>query len=96
MIKIATGMLFFGLILLQSPIPARKSERESNGFVGPVKRAHEFDGNSNNPRSTTTYTDYELNPQGDWIKRKETRQETGGRTYVAIQYRRIEYYPAKK
>jgi hypothetical protein len=252
MIKVVTGMLIFGLILPQSPIPARKSERESNGFVGPVKRAHEewspvsgypyasdarcrarthtfdqdgrltqysyysggcgsdenredykydqdgsrttrfeyiqgenspppppppmmppgaavkglpkttftydakgmliekanfrgdgkptykstykydekgrpqeseivhstgeryrfvskyegekrfpesevsFDGNSNNPRSTTTYTDYELNPQGDWIKRKVTRQETGGRTYVAIHYRRIEYYSAKK
>jgi hypothetical protein len=55
-----------------------------------------LDGNSNNPRYTTTYTDYQLNPQGDWIKRKVTRQETGSQTYVAIHYRRIEYYPAKK
>src|SRR5215475_9212988 len=41
MIEVLTGMLILGLILLQSPIPARKSERESEGFVGPVKRAHE-------------------------------------------------------
>jgi hypothetical protein len=55
-----------------------------------------LDGDSNNPKSTTTYTDYELNPQGDWIKRKVTMTETGGRTYVAIHHRRIEYYPANK
>jgi hypothetical protein len=250
MIEVVTGMLILGLILLQSPIPANKSDRESEGFVGPVKRAHEewspvsgypyppdarcrarthtfdkdgrltqysyysswcgsdeereyykydqdgsrttrfesiqgenspppppppmmppgaegplkttftydakgmliekayfrggkpirkstykydekgrvqesefddltgqrsryvskyegekrfpesqvsFDGNSNNPRATWTYTDYELNPQRDWIKRKvTTRSETGGRTQVAIHYRRIEYYSAKK
>jgi len=60
------------------------------------KSEDSFDGNSNNPRFTTTYTDYELNLQGDWIKRKVIRQKTGGQTYVAIHSRRIEYYPAKK
>src|SRR5262245_10872109 len=55
-----------------------------------------FAGYGNNPSSTVTYTDYEFNPQGDWIKRKETSKETTGRTTVSIHYRSIEYYTAKK
>jgi hypothetical protein len=54
-----------------------------------------FEGNSNTPKATTAYTDYELNSQGDWTKRKQTRKETPGRTTVSVRYRNIEYYPAK-
>jgi hypothetical protein len=54
-----------------------------------------FEGDSNTPKATTAYTDYELNSQGDWTKRKQTRKETPGRTTVSIRYRNIEYYPAK-
>ena len=52
-----------------------------------------FDADSNSPKSTVIYTDYDLNAQGDWIKRKETRKEAAGRTYISIRYRILEYYP---
>lgn len=39
MIKVITETLILGLLFLQSPIAGRKSERESDGFVGPVKKA---------------------------------------------------------
>jgi hypothetical protein len=41
MIKAITGTLVFGLLFLQSPSVGRKPERESAGFVGPVKKAVE-------------------------------------------------------
>lgn len=55
-----------------------------------------FEADSNSPKSTVTYTDYELNAQGDWIKRKEIRKETTGRTYISIRYQILEYYPMEK
>lgn len=55
-----------------------------------------FDGDSNNPKYTTTYTDYELNAQGDWIRRKETVKEATGRTSISIRYQILEYYPDGK
>jgi len=55
-----------------------------------------FEGDSNNPRYIVTYTDYEFNSQGDWIKRKETVKDATGRTTVSIRYQSLEYYPAKK
>ena len=51
-----------------------------------------FEADNNTPKSTVTYTDYEFNPQGDWIKRKETVKEATGRTTVAIHYQSLEYY----
>lgn len=50
-----------------------------------------FDGDSNKPSYTVTYSDYELNAQGDWVKRKETTPKT-----VSIHYQKLEYYPVKK
>jgi RHS Repeat len=55
-----------------------------------------FDGDSNNSKYTTAYTDYELNAQGDWIRRKETVKEATGRTYISIRYQILEYYPVEK
>lgn len=46
-----------------------------------------------------TYSDYEFNSYGDWVKRKETRQErvyvsgqTVSRKSISSTYRQIEYY----
>lgn len=55
-----------------------------------------FEADSDTPKSTVTYTDYELNAQGDWIRRKETIKEATGRTYISIQYQILEYYPVEK
>jgi len=55
-----------------------------------------FDADSDKPKYTVTYTDYELNAQGDWIKRKETTKEASGRITVSIRYQALEYYPAEK
>ena len=41
----------------------------------------------------TTYTDYEFNSKGDWIKRKHTTEETFNRRHVSMFHREIEYYP---
>ena len=41
----------------------------------------------------TSYTDYEFNAKGDWIKRKLTTDETFNRHSVSIVSREIEYYP---
>lgn len=55
-----------------------------------------FEADSNTPKYTVTYTDYELNAKGDWNKRKETTKEATGRTTVSIRYQSLEYYPAEK
>lgn len=55
-----------------------------------------LDGKSNTTRYTIIYSDYEFNPQGDWIKRKRTLNESTGKTTVEIQYQTIEYFPAAK
>jgi hypothetical protein len=44
----------------------------------------------------TVYSDYEFNAQGDWIKRKETSEETFNRRTTSWLIRTIEYYPAGK
>jgi hypothetical protein len=55
-----------------------------------------FEADSSAPKSTVTYTDYELNAKGDWVNRKETRKEVAGRTYISIHYQTLEYYPVEK
>jgi hypothetical protein len=39
MIKIIAGTLILGLLFLQTPSAARKSDRELDGFIGPVKKS---------------------------------------------------------
>lgn len=43
-----------------------------------------------------TYTEYELNPQGDWIKRKSMMERSDGPTYVSLNYRSIDYHQIEK
>jgi hypothetical protein len=44
----------------------------------------------------TGYTDYEFNSRGDWLKRKQTSEQTFNRRSVSITFREIEYYPDRK
>lgn len=55
-------------------------------YYGPDGRVYE----------RTTYTDYEFNSKGDWVKRRETKEETFNRHSVSIAFREIEYYPKSK
>jgi hypothetical protein len=51
-----------------------------------------FVADNNKPRSRVTYSNYELNPQGDWTKRRMTRTDAEGKTYISIEYQVLEYY----
>lgn len=42
------------------------------------------------------YTDYEFNPRGDWVKRKETVEDSYGLKTVVLVSRELEYYPDGK
>ena len=47
----------------------------------------------------TTYSDYEFNSKGDWIKRTQNKEQMFrgfNRRSVSTTYREIEYYPDKK
>ena len=44
----------------------------------------------------TEYSDYEFNSKGDWISRKENKQENFKPRVVSITHREIEYYPDNK
>jgi hypothetical protein len=63
-----------------------------------------FNGESKTPASSTyfrpdgkkssqiTYSEYELNTQGDWVKRTETHVDSRGETQVSLKYRTIVYF----
>jgi hypothetical protein len=59
-------------------------ERVPTGFV--------YYGGNGKIYERTSYTEYEFNSRGDWIKRKETTQETFNRKSVSSIRREIEYY----
>lgn len=42
--------------------------------------------------SRTIYSDYKLNPQGDWIERKETSEAAGQSRDVSLSFRTIKYH----
>ena len=42
--------------------------------------------------SRTIYSDYKLNPQGDWIERKETSEAAGQSREVSLSIRTIQYH----
>jgi hypothetical protein len=88
----------------------RMIEMTSYGSDGQVSnwRVYGYSGNERGPSSfayydgkgnvheRTTYSDYEFNSQGDWIRRKETRVESFNRRSVSSTVRQIEYYPNGK
>lgn len=92
---------------------SRLLERRGYGEDGKVssRRTYRYDGVRNVPASFAyydgdgkvheeiAYSDYEFNERGDWVKRKETRQEKvyiSGQTFIrkriSSTYRQIEYY----
>ena len=42
----------------------------------------------------TAYKNYEFNSRGDWVKRKETIEETSNRKTISWKIREIEYFPS--
>lgn len=72
---------------------------------GPARRAYNYEGDRRVPfefiyyghdgqlHSKTTYTDYEFNSHGDWVKRKETEQSSN-RKNISWMLRKIDYYPS--
>jgi len=72
------------------------------------RRVYSYSGNSRLPLTftyygrdgkvydKTTYSDYEFNARGDWVKRTETREQTFNRRSVSITSREIEYYMDKR
>ncbi len=53
-------------------------------------------GSDGKTSSKVTYTEYELNPQGDWIKRKSKTESSDGRTQASLNYRSIDYHQIQK
>jgi len=72
------------------------------------RRVYTYSGDSRVPSTATyygrdgkvydksVYSDYEFNERGDWVKRKQTREQTFNRTSVSMIIREIEYYQRKK
>jgi len=78
---------------------------EADGQVS-VRRVYSYEGDNRVPSGfiyygrdgkvydRTTYTNYEFNSRGDWVKRKETTEETFNRKTISWKLREIEYYPS--
>ncbi|HZG52191.1 MAG TPA: hypothetical protein VEZ40_08645 [Pyrinomonadaceae bacterium] len=74
------------------------SSRRVYGYSGSERFPSNFayyDGKGN-VYERTVYSDYEFNSQGDWIRRKETREDRFNRKSVSSTVREIEYYPNVK
>ena len=63
----------------------RGRQRVPSGFI--------YYGGNGKVYERTTYSDYEFNSHGDWVKRKETTEETLNRKSISWMLRKIEYYP---
>jgi hypothetical protein len=76
---------------------------EENGEVS-ARRVYKYEGNKRVPSEFAyigrtgkvyeriVYTDYVFNSHGDWVKRKQTSEETLDRKSIAFMLRNIEYY----
>jgi hypothetical protein len=75
----------------------RVSDRRVYGYAGDNRAPSEFAyyGPDGKAHERTTYSEYEFNSRGDWIKRKETSEETFNRKSISIVSREIEYYSPK-
>ena len=79
---------------------------DANGAIS-VRRVNGYEGGNKAPSTfsyidgrgkaieRSTYSDYEFNPQGDWVKRKVKTEETLNRKQTLIETRKIEYDPTK-
>jgi hypothetical protein len=72
------------------------SDRRVYGYVGgSAPSEFAYHGPDGKVYERTTYSEYEFNSRGDWIKRKETSEETFNRKSTSIVSREIEYYSPK-
>jgi hypothetical protein len=77
---------------------ARVVDRRIYSYTGEsrVPSGFAYVGRDGKVYERTTYSDYEYNPRGDWIKRKETMELTFNRKNVLWVFREIEYFPDSK
>ena len=74
------------------------SSRRVFGYSGDerVPSSSVYDDGKGNLYERATYSDYEFNSQGDWIRRTETSEDRFNRRSVSSAVREIEYYPKAK
>jgi hypothetical protein len=77
---------------------SRITARRVYKFSGDDRVPSEFTyyGSDGRVYERTTYTDYEFNSKGDWVQRRQTKEETFNRHSVSMTFREIEYYPDSK
>jgi len=69
------------------------SERDSNIYDGDSNLLESVYRWSISTISVTKYSDYEFNPRGDWIKRREVTESQSSRPkFIYVSQREIEYY----
>ncbi|MBV9928060.1 MAG: hypothetical protein JOZ96_23785 [Acidobacteria bacterium] len=74
------------------------STRRVYGYSGEERVPSSFvyyDGKGN-AYERATYSDYEFNARGDWVRRREAREERFNRRNVSTTVREIEYYQSGK
>ena len=81
--RLILAVLMLCSIYPQGVTTKNASDREHDGFAGPVKSV-----------SVEYSTIYEFNSRGDWVKRKETTEETFNRKTISWKIRQIEYFPS--
>ncbi|HZS49069.1 MAG TPA: RHS repeat domain-containing protein [Blastocatellia bacterium] len=81
-----------------------ETRSQGAGNTTPVRRVWGYDGDNKVPMAfsyingrgqieeLTSYSEYEFNPQGDWIKRKVRTTESLNRRQTSIETRKIEYF----
>lgn len=76
----------------------RPSDRRMYGYSADQRVPSRFVyyGRDGKVYEQTSYTDYEFNSTGDWIKRKQTKEETFNRRSISLTFREIEYYSPKR
>jgi hypothetical protein len=69
-------------------------DRRVYGYTGAssVPATFTYHGRDGRVYERTAYSDYELNAQGDWVKRTQTRVNERGETHVSTVFRRIVYH----
>ena len=77
---------------------SRITDRRVYKFSGDDRVPSEFTyyGSDGRVYERTTYTDYEFNSKGDWVQRRQRKEETFNRHSVSMTFREIEYYPDSK
>jgi hypothetical protein len=83
------------LIEIAGHVEGKVTVRRVYSYTGDnrVPSGFTYYGGDNKVYEKTSYSEYEFNSFGDWVKRKENIEETLNRKHVFWTLRQIEYYP---